>query len=604
MFLNPRQRYFIKQFFSYLHGKNYSTLFKKTKTHFFSFIQPLPINVQYKVWLKKNRATAITEMQIKEELKSFFYTPIVSVLMPTYNSDVKWLKRAIESVLSQIYPYWELCIADDGSCNCEQIREVVDDYVREDERIKFRSLKSNHGISTATNEALAMAEGEYVAFLDHDDELSPDALFQVVKLLSKHPEADIIYSDEDKIDEKGKRYDPHFKPDWSPDLFLSVMYTCHLGVYRSLLVRDVGGLRKGFEGAQDYDLVLRLTERTQNVFHIPKILYHWRMLSGSTAMNQHVKDYAYESAKKALKEVLVRRNIEGEVLDGIRKSSYRIRRKTKEAPLVSIIIPTKDNKCLLEMCIDSILEKTEYKNYEILIVNNASQDPVTLEYLKNLSHKGIAKILNYDKSFNFAAINNFAVRSVQGKHLLFLNDDVEIISNEWLAALVEHSQREEVGAVGVKLLYPSGKIQHAGIMLGVGGVAGHAYKYSKKDDASGLSYRKDVIQNVSAVTAACLMTRKEIFNEVKGFDEINLPVSFNDVDFCLKIRQRGYLIVYTPYAILYHHESASRGYEGSDNPRFKKEVEHMREKWGTILYEDPYYNPNLTLNREDFGLKI
>jgi len=603
MLLNPRQRYFIKQFLKYLLKKDYSILLKKVKTHFFSFVQPLPLNVQYKVWLKKNRTMDITEKKIIEELKSFLYKPIVSVLMPTYNSDVKWLRKAIESVLSQIYPFWELCIVDDGSHNFKQIQKVVDEYVRENERLKFRSLKTNHGISAATNEALAIAEGEYIAFLDHDDELSPDALFQVVKLLNTHPAADMIYSDEDKIDGKKRRYDPHFKPDWSPDFFLSCMYTCHLGVYRSSLVREIGGLREGFQGSQDYDLVLRLVEKSKNIFHIPKILYHWRMLSASTAMDLNAKGYAYGSAKKALKEALVRRNIEGGVLDGIRKGSYRIRRKIKGAPLVTIVIPTKDNKCLLEKCIESILEKTEYKNYEILIVNNASQDPLALEYFEKLSHGGMAKIVNYVKPFNFAAINNFAVQSAKGRHLLFLNDDVEIISNEWLATMVEHSQREEVGAVGAKLLYPDCRIQHAGVMLGIQGVAGHSHKYIK-DDNPGYFYRKDVIQNVSAVTAACLMTTKVIFDEVGGFDEINLSVAFNDVDFCLKIRERGYLIVYTPYAILYHHESASRGYEGSDNQRFKKEIKYMRKKWGRILYEDPYYNPNLTLSREDFSLKI
>lgn len=608
MLLNSKQLFYIKQFFRYLLNREYIILLRKTRTHFFSFFQPLPLlnvqlNIQYKIWLKKNRITESKEKVMIKESKSFFYKPIISVLMPTYNSNQKWLRKAIESVLSQIYPLWELCIVDDGSYNLEQIKKIIDDYTYQDDRIKFKSVKHNYGISVASNEALAIAEGEYVTFLDHDDELSPDALFHFVKLVNDHPEADMIYSDEDKIDLKDRRCYPHFKPDWSPDLFLSCMYTCHMGVYRSPLVREIGGLRKGFEGAQDYDLVLRLVERTKSIYHIPKILYHWRLVTASTAMNPHAKDYAYESAKKALREALARRNIEGNVIDGIRIGSYRIKRKIKDAPLVTMIIPTKDNKFLLEKCIDSILEKTEYRNYELVIVNNASQDDDTLDYLENLSHKGFVKVVNYDKKFNFSAINNFATQFATGKHLLFLNDDVEIISNEWLAAMVEHSQRKEVGAVGAKLLYPNGRIQHAGVILGINYVAGHSHKYIK-DDSRDYAYRKDVIQNVSAVTAACLMTRKEIFDSVGGFDELNLSIAFNDVDFCLKIRERGFLMVYTPYAILYHHESASRGYEGSNNPRFKKETKYLRKKWSRILYSDPYYNPNLTLSREDFSLKM
>ncbi len=606
--LYSKQLFYIKQFFRYLFNREYTILLKKTRSHFFSFFQPLPLlniqlNIQYKIWLKKNKITESKKKIMIKEFKSFFYKPIISVLMPTYSSDQKLLRKAIESVFSQIYPLWELCIVDDGSQNLDQIKKIIDDYAFKNGRIKFKSLKHNYGISVASNEALDIAEGEYVAFLDHDDELSPDALFQIAKLINHHPEADVIYSDEDKIDEKGRRYYPHFKPDWSPDLFLSCMYTCHLGAYRSLLVREIGGLRQGFEGAQDYDLVLRLTEKTKKIYHVPKILYHWRLVTASTAFNPHAKDYAYESAKKALREALARRDIEGEVIDGIRIGSYRVKRKIKDAPLVSVIIPTKDNKFLLEKCIDSILEKTEYINYEIIIVNNASQDPVTLEYLENLFNRGTAKIVNYDKTFNFAAINNFAVRSAKGRHLLFLNDDVEIISREWLTAMVEHSQRKEVGAVGAKLLYPNRRIQHAGVILGINYVAGHSYKYIK-DDNRDYAYRKDVIQNVSAVTGACLMTRKEIFHAVEGFDELNLSIAFNDVDFCLKIRELGFLVVYTPYSILYHRESASRGYEGSDNPRLKKEAKYLRKKWSTILYDDPYYNQNLTLSREDFSLKM
>lgn len=564
----------------------------------------------YDLYQKKKQITDLDLRQMEAEIKKFSYTPRISIITPVYNVDGIWLEKAINSVIDQVYQNWELCLVDDASTK-GHLRDILAKYQEKDNRIKVKFLDENQGISGASNEALLLSTGEFVGFLDHDDELSIDALFEIIKLLQHHPDADMIYSDEDHKDIKGRCKDPYFKPDWSPDLFLSNMYTCHFGVYRKKLVEDIGGFRKGFEGSQDYDLVLRLTEKTNKIYHLPRILYHWRKLPGSTSLKYQAKSYADINARKALTDALLRRKISGEVLTGKYPGFFRVKREIIRNPKVSIIIPTKDKVKVLKKCINSIIERTDYKNYEIIVIDNNSTDPGTLEYLGSLSKEPNISILKYEEPFNFSAINNFAARKTKGEYLLFLNNDTEVICREWLSALVEHAQRKEVGAVGCKLLYPNGKIQHAGLILGISGirgkpgVAGHSHKYIHNSHP-GYYGRPHVIHNLSAVTAACVIIRSEVFEEAGGFDE-NLGVAFNDVDLCLKVREKGYLVVYTPYSELYHFESASRGYEDApgNKERFEKEFKYIRGKWGRIIDKgDPYYNTNLTLDMEDFSIRI
>jgi GT2 family glycosyltransferase len=564
----------------------------------------------YDLYLKKNEITDLDMRRMEAEIKTFSYTPRISIITPVYNVDGTWLEKAINSVIGQVYQNWELCLVDDASTK-EHVRDILAKYQEKDKRIKVKFLPENQGISGASNEALLLSAGEFVGFLDHDDELSIDALFEVIKLLQHHPDADMIYSDEDHKDIKGRRKDPYFKPDWSPDLFLSNMYTCHFGVYRKKLVEEIGGFRKGFEGSQDYDLVLRLTEKTKKRYHIPKILYHWREIPGSTSLKYQEKSYADINARKALNDALIRRKISGEVLTGKYPGFFRVKREITGNPGVSIIIPTKDQVKVLRKCIKSIIDRTDYNNYEIIVVDNNSTEPGTLEYLGSISKEPNISILKYEEPFNFSAINNFAARKAKGEYLLFLNNDTEVICSEWLSAMLEHAQRIEVGAVGCKLLYPNGKIQHVGVILGISGmrgklgVAGHSHK-NYSNSSRGYYGRPHVIHNLSAVTGACVVIRRNVFDEVGGFDE-NLGIAFNDVDLCLKIREKGYLIVYTPYSELYHYESLSRGYEDTPEKeaRFEKESRYIRGKWGLIIDKgDPYYNPNLILEREDFTIKL
>lgn len=566
-------------------------------------------NRGYDHFIKKNLLTPDKVLQYKRDIDDFAYRPTISIITPVYNPEPLWIESAIESVIGQIYERWELCIADASTDG--EVKRILKEYSKKEPRIRVKFLSENKGISSNSNEALSLATGEYIALLDHDDELAPDALYEVVRYLQSDPDADMIYSDEDKIDVRGRRSEPFFKPDWSGDTFLSIMYTCHLGVYRKEIVDRIGGFREGYDGSQDYDLVLRLIEKTDNIRHIPKVLYHWRAVAGSTATSIETKRYACISAKKALSDYLRRNGIQGKALDGLWTGSYRVKRDLIGNPLVSIIIPTKDKVEVLKKCVSSILDKTDYRNYEIIIVDNDSVDRRTSDYFDELKTLGKAKIPGYDGEFNFSSINNYAVRSAKGDVVLFLNNDTEAVSPGWLNAMLEHAQRREVGAVGCKLLYPDDTVQHAGIILGLYGgkdgnrVAGHGHcRLSAKNN--GYFGRASIIQDVSAVTAACMMMRKDVFMEAGGFDE-DLTIAYNDVDLCLKLRQKGYLIVYTPYAVLYHHESLSRGYEDTEEKttRLKEETRYMREKWGTLIDSgDPYYNPNLTLTRDDFSIKI
>jgi len=573
--------------------------------------QPEKPKTDYEKWMEKNEKW--DGIEIKKEIEKFKYKPKISIITPVYNVDPKWLNKCIESVRNQFYENWELCLHDDASTKKETIEYLKKWEKKGDKRIKISFGEKNQHISGASNECLKMATGEFVALLDNDDELSPDALFENMKLLNKYPKADFIYSDEDKIDEGGDRVEPFFKPDWSPDLFLSQMYTCHLGVYRKAIIDEIGGFRKGYEGSQDYDLVLRFIEKTdrEKILHIPKILYHWRKISGSMAAKETAKDYTAVAAKKALKDYLKRNKIEGEILDGKFPGTYRVKRKILGNPKVSIIIPFKDQADVLKVCVDSVLDKTRHKNFEIILIDNQSKERKTFEYLESLKNNPLFRQLSFDKPFNFSAINNYAVGEAKGEYILFLNNDIEVISDGWLSAMLEHAQRKEIGAVGAKLLYPNNTIQHAGVVMGLG-VAGHAFKHLPSK-LPGYFFQPHLIRNYCCMTAACLMLKKILFEEIGGFDEKNLSVAFNDVDLCLRLIEKGYYNVYTPYAELYHHESLSRGDDNEKNlklknpekyKRVKRENEYMRAKWEKYLERDPFYSPNLTRKSEDFGLRL
>ncbi len=561
------------------------------------------LSINYEEWIKIFGTLTDDDCQnIKKHLETFARKPLISVIMPTYNTPERWLRCAIDSVLGQLYPYWELCIADDASTE-KHVRKVLEEYQEKDERIKVVFRDQSDPISAASNSALNIAMGEWIALLDHDDELSEHALYMVAYEINQYPEAMFIYSDKDKIDKQGKRYNPCFKPDWNPDLFLSYNYITHLAVYKAKPLKELGGFREGYEGSQDYDLTLRFTKRLPSkcIRHIPHILYHWRSVADLES-----KGYAIETALKAITSHLDNLNIKAQVslipnLETMFRVKYTI---PKPEPLVSIIIPTRDNPELLMVCLESIWSKTTYTNYEIIIADNQSSDSKTLDYFKTVSKKKKTRIIHYEKPFNYSAINNFAALTAEGEVLCFLNNDTEVIAKEWLTEMVSHALRSEIGAVGAKLLYPDNTIQHAGVLLGLGDVAGHAHRYCH-NIYNGYFYRAVLVQNFSAVTAACLVIQKKIYDEVGGFDEENLTVAYNDVDFCLRVRETGYRNLWTPYALLYHHESKSRGYEDTPEKlsRFRKEVKYMRNHWGKALLSDPAYNPNLTLKTEDFSLR-
>jgi len=560
----------------------------------------------YELWIEKEEPKE--EDLINQRLSRFFIEPKISIIVPTFNPAEHFLRDMIESVLNQTYSNWELCIAEGGNKE-GHVRKILKEYSEKDSRVKIRVLDENKSIAGNSNKALSIASGEYIAFLDHEDRLPRFALFEVVKAINQNPHTDFLYSDEDKIDERGKRRDPFFKPDWSPNMFLSFNYLGHLCVIRKKLLDKVEGFREGYDGSYDYDLFLRVIEFTveKRITHIPRILYHCRITYGSAAGSNLGKAYDYASAKKALRDAMERRAVEIEdVTDGICAGSYRIKYKIIGNPKVSILIPTKDYVKILKTCIASILSKTDYDNYEIVIIDNESREEKTFKYYDEMKKNSKIKIIEYNKPFNFSAINNFAASRVNSKYILFLNNDTEVISREWVGAMLEHAQRDEVGAVGAKLVYPNNKIQHVGVILGLGPheVAGHPYyKYPNQNGYFG---RINIIANYSALTAACLMVRKEVFEEVGGFEE-NFSHAYNDVDLCMKIRQKGYLIVWTLYAELYHHESKSRGYEDTPEKqeRFRKEIVLFQQRWGDVLQKgDPYYNPNLSLRREDFSIKL
>jgi len=558
----------------------------------------------YAAWVREFSTPSAGDLAaMADESQRFARQPTVSFVTPVYNTAEPYLRAMIESVLAQAYPRWELCLADDAS-TLPHVRQVLEEYAARDPRIKVAWRDRNGHISAASNTALGLATGEFVALLDHDDALPPDALYWVARTLEDHPEAALLYSDEDKLDFDGVRIMPYFKSDWNYDLFLSHNLITHLGVYRTDIVRQVGGFREGFEGAQDYDLALRFIERIDpaQIRHIPRVLYHWRMLPGSTSVGAAEKDYAAERARLAIEEHLRRKAVAAsvETIAGmaVQRVVYRLR---EPHALASIIIPTRNGAKLVRQCIDSIRQKTTYAPYEILLVDNGSDEKSSLDYFRALRDEGVVRLLEDPRPFNFSRLNNEAAGEARGEYLVFLNNDIEVITPEWLSELVSHAQRREIGAVGAKLWYPNETIQHAGLVL-VAGLAGHAHHGRKRGD-HGYFSRASLTQSLSAVTAACVCMRRKLFEEVGGFDE-TLAIAFNDVDLCLRIQAAGYRNLYTPHAELYHHESASRGYEDTPEKmqRFQKEADILRARWMSVLMNDPYYNPNLTLSGDPFTL--
>ena len=553
--------------------------------------------VAYAQWVGRNALDVAALKTLRSETGTLPYRPVISVITPVYNTPPGVLTACMKSVADQAYENWEHCIADDGSTAAATTSVLH--RASDDSRVRVVTIERGH-VSAASNAALSAATGEFIALLDHDDELAPEALAEVARYLNAHPDADVIYSDEDKLDESGRRCEPYFKPDWSPSLFLSYMYTCHLMVVRRSLVEGIGGFRRGFEGAQDYDLLLRLMEKTTRIHHIPRVLYHWRKSPASTALSGAVKPWALEAGRRALEEHVARTGMTATVLAGPHPGMYRLRRSVQNQPLVSIVIPTtgrpQDGRGdLLGRCLRS-LEKTAWRKIEVIVATDNDLSAPARQALDRLPHR----ILRYAprEPFNFSHKVNEAVRHASGEHVVLFNDDLEVTSADWLTSMLELSQVPDVGAVGAKLVYPDGRLQHVGILLGVCGLAAHAFHRSPGSTA-GYFGSVGVIRECSAVTAACLMTRKAVFDEAGGLDEA-LPVDFNDVDYCLRLRAAGYRIVFTPYAELVHHESASFG----RRVQSPAEAALMRERWGNVLERDPYYNPNLSKLFSDYRLQL
>jgi len=536
----------------------------------------------YDEWRKTRLPSAAELDSMRVAGRAFKIQPLISVIMPTFNTDAGMLDAAIESVRAQVYENWELVIADDAS-TAPHIASQLRAWQEKDVRIRVTFLAQNCGIALATNAAVAEAKGEWIALLDHDDWLEPEALFESVRAMQEAPEADFIYSDEDKVDETGRFLKPFFKPDWSPNALFSCNYICHFTVMRRALFEQIGGYRTGFDGAQDYDLFLRATEQARQILHVPKPLYHWRISASSTSSNSEQKPAAIEHGRLALEDAVKRRGLAAAV-ETTRGARYRVRYKIPDPKKITILIPTKDRLELLARCIESIEQRTSYPNYEIVILNNGSEQPETLAYFARTKHR----VLNYDGPFNFAAICNYGVRATDGEWLLFLNNDIEVIEAGWLTAMAEHVQRPEVGAVGAKLLFPDDTIQHGGVVFSESDLAVHAFHSAKRNsyENGGLL---QIVRNCSAVTAACLLMRREVFEKIGGFDEVQFAVSYNDTDLCLRVRELGLQIIYTPFAELYHYESQSRGYD-KPNPT---ESHQMRTRWASVLAHDPFHNPNL-----------
>jgi GT2 family glycosyltransferase/glycosyltransferase involved in cell wall biosynthesis len=553
----------------------------------------------YECWQENNRWTERTWEAARHLLATLKRRPLVSIVMPVYNVEDEWLEKAVESVRQQVYPNWELCIADDAS-TWPSVRPLLRRLAAEDGRIRVTYRTANGNISAASNSAAELASGEYLVFLDQDDELEPNCLLELMAAIQHRPDADVIYSDDDKVTADGTRYAPQFKPDFSPELLLAYMYMTHVLCVRRELFERVGGFRSEFDGCQDYDLALRVTERAAQVVHVPKVLYHWRALPTSTASSGGAKPAAFDRGIRAVQEALQRRGVAGRVS----RPEFAVRNQcgvfqidfADDGPAVSIIIPTRNGVELLKRCIDSVLKQTTYGNYEVIVIDNGSDDPATLQYLDRLPDRcRVLRIESIDGKFNFARINNLAAEQAEGELLLFLNNDTAVLKPEWLSQMVGYAQMPGVGAVGARLLFPDGRVQHSGVVVGLHkGLAGHAFKLASPHELGYMLFAA-VPRNYSAVTAACMLVRREAFFEVGGFDQEQFAVAYNDVDFCLRLGQAGWRSVCVPRAELAHHESASRGLD--DQPC---EPKRFRQLWGR--QGDPFYNPNLSLDDEQFQI--
>lgn len=561
-----------------------------------------PEEVPYGPWYE---AYVPDESELEKQRKHrFTYEPLISVAVPAFCTPETFLIQMVESLLAQTYSNWELCIAN-GSPEDTVMKGVLEQYMKKDSRIHVSELTENKGIAGNTNAALEMAEGEFVGLLDHDDLLAPNALYEVVRALEADRELDAVYTDEDKVTtELDEHFQPHLKPDFNLDLLRSNNYICHFFIVRRSVVKKAGGFRQEFDGAQDHDFIFRCVEIARKVGHIPEILYHWRTHKASTADNPASKMYAFDAGKRAIEAHLERTGTEGVVTHTPDLGFFRVKYPVQGNPLVSIIIPNKDEKETLKDCIESIRKKTEYENYEIIIVENNSTTEEIFQYYKELSQDPRIRLLRWKKEFNYSAINNYGVSHARGEYLLFLNNDVKIITPGWIKEMLGVCQRPEVGAVGVKLIYPDNTIQHAGCVIGIGGIAGHMF-VDMPANRTGYLHKASILQDMSAVTAACMMMKRTAFEEAGGFTE-KLSVAFNDVDLCLKVRKNKKLIVYDPYVELYHMESKTRGAEDSTEKvrRFQEEIEYMRCQWIDILKNgDPYYNKNLSLTKWNYSLR-
>ncbi|MEF2687788.1 MAG: glycosyltransferase family 2 protein [Lachnospiraceae bacterium] len=589
--LNP---YTIKKGFSYL--KQYG--FQEFKVRLSERFEKE--EVDYNEWCKSD---ILTEEERKAQReRTWEHPPLISVVVPIYKTPEVFLCQMIESVTAQTYPHWKLCIAD-GSEDVSQTKSIVERYLS-DKRIKYVILEKNLGIADNTNAAMELADGDYIALFDHDDLLAENALYEVADRICKTG-AEIVYTDEDKVtSDLSERYQPNFKPDFNLDLLRSNNYICHLLVVKKTLVQEVGGQKKEFDGAQDHEFLFRCVEKAKGIEHIPKVLYHWRVHKASTADNPLSKKYAYDAGKRAVTEHIRRCGEEAEVTDTLFPGFYRAKYQVTGEPLVSIIIPNKDEKETLKKCLDSIKEKSTYHNYEIIIVENNSTSQEIFDYYKEIDGRDGIRVVYWKSGFNYSALNNFGFTFAKGDYILCLNNDVTVITPDWLERMIGQCQRKEVGIVGVKLYYPDDTIQHAGVIIGIGGVAGAMFVGMARERSGYL--RKAILQqDLSAVTAACMMVDRKAWEAAGGFNE-DLAVAFNDIDFCLKVRREGYLVVYEPNVELYHYESKSRGYEDTPEKqkRFLSEINYMKAHWSEILTKgDPYYNENFSLNTCNYTLR-
>ncbi|MFW7269425.1 glycosyltransferase family 2 protein [Gluconacetobacter sp. Hr-1-5] len=559
----------------------------------------------YASWITQHEAiTTADEAAMRAHIARFAYRPTLSVVMATFETPAPYLRAAITSLQAQIYEDWELCVADDGS-SAPHVAEILDAAAAADPRIRVIRRSMRGHISAASNSALSLARGDWVVLMDHDDLLPPDALYELAAEIVDHPEARVLYTDEDKIDGQGRRHSPYFKPDFDPDLLLGQNLLSHLTAYRRDLVLSLGGFREGFEGSQDHDLALRATAACgpEAVRHIPRILYHWRQQTGTQSFSEAAMARCVTLARQAIGEHLTARGIEAELLPAAGIYHRIVFPVPQPPPLVSIVIPTRNRADLLRVCLDGLLNHTQYPAIEVLIADNDSTEPDALALLKDIQSDPRVRVLPQPGPFNFARITNQAAAEARGEILLLLNNDIEVIDGGWLREMVSHTIRPDVGAVGCRLLYPDGRLQHGGTALGVGGVGAHLLVGARRDDYGPFG-TLGLLRSASAVTAACLALRRDVWQKAGGMDETNLAIAFNDVDLCLKIRTLGLRIVWTPFAELYHHESASRGHDksGKNAARFQRERDFMVAHWGDVLLNDPYYNPNYTLENADFSL--